>query len=298
MQMTNQLDITLAGLLLTVAVLPARGEDWPQWRGPRQDGISRETDLLEKWPEKGPTELWHVPLGNGFSAVSVVGDRAYTCFGAADGEFAVCINVADGKTIWKTRLGNLFKGGEYGDGPRATPAVDSGRVFALGGQGALCCLDAADGHVVWACDLLPKFGGKPADYGFAASPVVIGDQLVVVVGAGGGKSLAAFDKTNGAIRWTSLDDKLGYSTPVAVTVDSMPQIMVLMGEALVSVSPKDGKEYWRHEWKTELDANVATPIVADGRLFVSTGYSTGCACLNCRPKAANQPPKSSGPIRK
>ena len=87
----------------------------------------------------------------------------------------------------------------------------------------------------------------------------------------------AFDKANGKVLWTALDDKIGYSTPREVTIDGVSQIIVLMGEALVSVSPKDGKEYWRQEWKTELDANVATPVVSGNRLFISTGYSTGCA---------------------
>ena len=87
-----------------------------------------------------------MPLGNGFSAVSVVGDRAFTLFGSTEGEFAAAFNVADGKTLWKTRLGDLLKNDSYGDGPRATPAVDSGRVYALSGKGALQCLDAADGH--------------------------------------------------------------------------------------------------------------------------------------------------------
>ena len=282
MAASNRILALIPGFLLAMAILPARGDDWPQWRGPRQDGISRETGLLAQWPEKGPKELWRVPLGSGFSAVSVVDDRAYTCFGASDAEFAVCLNMADGKTLWKTRLGDLFKSDSYGDGPRATPTVDAGRVYVLSGKGGLCCLDAADGHVNWGCDLLTKFGGGvPArgspEYGFAASPVVMDDLLVVVVGAGGGKSLVAFDKISGKVRWTALDDKIGYSTPIEVTIDGVPQIIVLMGEALVSVSPKDGKEFWRHEWKTELDANVATPIVSGDRLFISSGYSTGCA---------------------
>ena len=149
--------------------------------------------------------------------------------------------------------------------------------MSLSGKGALRCLDAADGHAVWGCDLLEKFGGKPPEYGFSASPVVMGDMLVVVVGARKGKSLAAFDKATGKVLWTALDDKIGYSTPRQVTIDGVSQIIVLMGEALVSVSPKDGKEYWRQEWKTELDANVATPVISGNRLFISTGYSTGCA---------------------
>ncbi len=197
--------------------------------------------------------------------------------GSTEGEFALAVNVADGKTLWKTRLSDLLVNASYGDGPRATPAVDSGRVYVLSGKGALQCLDVADGKPVWGCDLLEKFGGKPPEYGFAASPVVVGDKLIVVAGARKGKSLVAFDKADGKVLWTALDDKIGYSTPREVTIDGVSQIIVLMGEALVSVSPADGKEYWRQAWKTEQDANVATPVISGNRLFISTGYSTGFA---------------------
>ncbi len=279
----RKLPIAIAAFF-AIIVQAARGDDWPQWRGPQHDGISRETGLLAPWPEKGPTEVWHVPLGNGFSAVSVVGDQAFTLFGSAEGEFAAAFNAADGKTVWKTRLSDLLKNDSYGDGPRATPAVDSGRVYALSGQRVLQCLDEADRHAVWGCDLLVKFGGKPPEYGFSASPVVMGDMLVVVAGARNGKSLVAFDKASGNVLWAALDDRIGYSTPREVTIDGVRQIIVLTGEAIVSVSPKDGKEFWRQAWKTELDANVATPVISGNRLFISTGYSTGCALFELSAK--------------
>ncbi|MGA2258913.1 MAG: PQQ-binding-like beta-propeller repeat protein [Thermoguttaceae bacterium] len=273
----RKLAIPTSAAIFSLIVQTTLGDNWPQWLGPKQDGISRETGLLTEWPEKGPAELWRVSLGNGFSAVSVVGDRAFTLFGSNEGEFAVAVNVADGKTVWKTRLSDLLKNDTYGDGPRATPAVDSGRVYVLSGKGALRCLDAADGNPVWGCDLLKKFGGEPPEFGFAASPVVMGDMLVVVTGARKGKSLVAFNKANGNVVWTALDDKIGCSTPREVAVNGVRQIIVLMGEAVVSVSPKDGTEYWRQAWKTELNANVATPVISGDRLFISTGYSTGCA---------------------
>src|SRR5689334_8156247 len=169
-------------LLLTRTLL---ADDWPQWRGPKQDGTSAETGLLAQWPEKGPQELWRVPLGSGFSGVSVVGDRAFTLYGTAKGEFAACFSAADGKTLWQTRLSDLLKNDSYGDGPRATPLVEAGKVYVLSGTGALKCLDAADGHELWSYDLLQKLGGKPPEYGYSASPVVVGDKLIVVAGSGG-----------------------------------------------------------------------------------------------------------------
>jgi outer membrane protein assembly factor BamB len=271
----------LKSLLTAVSCLftlqAALAEDWPQWRGPRQDGISHETGLLDKWPEKGPAELWRVPLGGGFSAVSVVGDRGFTLFSTADTEFATAFNAADGKPLWKTRLSDRYSGGSYGDGPRAAPTLDAGKVYVLSAKGALQCLDAADGQKLWGCDLLEKFGGKLPEYGFAAAPVVMGDMLVVEAGAGKGKTLAAFNKITGSVLWTTLDDRIGYSTPVEVAIGGVSQIVILTGQAVVGLSPKDGKEFWRHEWITTLDANVATPVVSGNRLFMSSGYGTGCA---------------------
>ncbi len=290
--------IPITTALLAIMVQTALGEDWPQWRGPRADGISQETGLLAQWPEKGPAELWRVPLGNGFSAVSVAGERAFTLFGSPAGEFAAAFNVADGKSLWKTRLGDLLENDSYGDGPRATPAVDSGKVYALSGKGVLHCLDAADGHSLWSCDLLAKFGGGPPEYGFAASPVVMGDMLVVDSGARKGKTLVAFDKATGNVLWTALDDKIGYSTPREVTIDGVSQIIILTGEAIVSVAPKDGKEYWRQAWTTEVGANATSPVISGNRLFMSTGYSTGCACSSFRSRRASRRPRSSGPTRR
>ena len=120
------------------------------------------------------------------------GDKLIMNFDGSDFQYIVALDKKTGKTLWKTRLGDLLKNDSYGDGPRATPAIDGGRVYVLSGKGALQCLDASDGQVVWGCDLLEKFGGKPPEYGFAASPVVIGEMLVVVVGGGfGGMSAAA-----------------------------------------------------------------------------------------------------------
>lgn len=265
----------LAGALGWLTLTTAAADDWPKWRGPQGDGISREKGLLARWPDKGPPELWRVPLGQGFSAVSVAGDRAYTMYGAPDGEFAVCLSVQDGKLLWRAPSGKLYEN-SYGNGPRATPCVDGDRVYTLGAGGALLCLEAQSGDKVWGFNVLDKFGGQNADFGLSASPAVFGNMLVAVTGAKGGKSLVALDKSNGEVLWTSLDDKAGYSTPILVEVGGVPQLIVLMGEALVSVSPKDGRELWRHPWKTELDANVATPIFHKDRLFISTGYGTGC----------------------
>src|SRR6516165_1759766 len=52
--------------------------DWPCWRGPHFDGVSRETGLLKEWPEGGPRVLWKVGLSGGYSSVTVADGRLYT----------------------------------------------------------------------------------------------------------------------------------------------------------------------------------------------------------------------------
>lgn len=278
---TAPLLLPIATLLCLLSTLQGRAAegDWPQWRGPRGDGISTETGLLETWPEAGPEVLWRVPLGAGFSAVSVVGERAYTMFGDESGEYVVCLGTADGKILWKTESGELLED-EYGNGPRATPTVEEGRVYTHGATGSLLCLDAETGEKIWGFNTLERFQAKNADFGLSASPAIFGDMLVVVAGESDGNALAAVNKQNGEVLWTSLSDKAGYSTPIRVDIDGAAQIIVLMGKAIVSVSPENGRELWRRPWITTLDANVATPIVHQGRLFVSTGYGTGCGLFS------------------
>ena len=82
--------------VLSVTAMPSLAGDWPQWRGPQHDGISRETGLISSWPEGGPQELWRVTLGKGFSAVSVVGTSAYTMYSDGDDEYVTCLDVANG----------------------------------------------------------------------------------------------------------------------------------------------------------------------------------------------------------
>lgn len=266
-------------VLLTASCVFGADGDWPQWRGPRHDGISRETGLLASWPEEGPPTLWRIPLGEGYSAVSVVDGKAYTMYSTEADEWVVCIDVADGSVVWKTRSDKALEN-EYGNGPRATPTIDAGRVYTHGATGSLLCLDANTGDKIWGFNTLEKFGAKPLEFGMSASPVVIGEMLVVVVGAPDGKSLVALNKTSGEVLWTSLNDLAGYSTPIHIDVDGTKQIVVLTGKFVVGVAAGDGRELWRHPWETTLDANVATPICHDGRLFISSGYGTGCALFH------------------
>jgi outer membrane protein assembly factor BamB len=265
---------------------PAAGPGWPQWRGPRRDGVAFSADFLTDWPADCPARLWQVDGAEGYSSFAVVDGRAYTMLREGGQEVVLCLDAADGKEVWRFPYDCRYSSG-YGSGPRSTPSVDGGRVYTVGATGVFHCLDAARGEKLWRHDLLSEFNAPPQQWGIAFSPLVEGDLVYTTPGGPNGNSLAAFDKKTGALVWKALDDAGGYSSPIGMTVDGVRQIVYFTGDAAVGVAPDTGALYWRYPWPTDFKVNAATPIILRARqgereldyVFISSGYGKGCALL-------------------
>ena len=270
-----------AALAMTLAAAAAAA-DWPQFRGPELDGISRETGLLSAWPDAGPPVVWRAPLGEGYSGISVVGDRLYTMYADGGEERVVCLDAASGGELWRYRIGNKWKD-MMGNGPRSTPTVADGVVYALGAFGQLAALDAATGKELWAQDLRQTVGARPPTWGVSSSPLVEGELLILDAGGRGGHSIIALERATGELAWASESDKAGYAMPLPLTVDGSRQVVLFTGTQLVGVDPADGRVLWKNAWKTSYDVNAATPVfIPPRRLFVASGYSTGGALFELR----------------
>lgn len=271
--------------LAVLGLVTGGAADWPQFRGPERDGVSRERGLATSWPTSGPKVLWRKPLGEGYAGISVVEGRVYTLLASGADEFAVALDGSSGAELWRSRIGDKWRD-EMGDGPRSTPTVDGGLVFALSARGMLHALGAADGKSVWQHDLTADYGARVPQWGVATSPLVEGELLLVDVGGRSGSSIVAFDKKSGKEAWRSQSDKPGYSAPIAITVSGVRQVVFFTGTQLVSLAPADGALYWKVPWETSYDVNAATPIfVPPDGLFISSGYDVGGALW--RVKAAN-----------
>ena len=168
--------------------------NWPQWRGPNRDGISKETGLLKQWPAEGPPLVWKATgAGRGYSSFSIANGKLYTMGLRGDREFVVAFDVATGKEAWATAHGSAFRN-DRGDGPRGTPTVDGDRVYALGGNGDLSALDARTGKIVWSKNVLKEFGGSNITWGISESPLVLGNKVLVNAG-GPDASIVALNKS-------------------------------------------------------------------------------------------------------
>src|SRR2546422_11235346 len=90
------------GLLTGVFTTPleSAAEDWPRWRGPDLNGISKETGWTTSWPKEGPKQLWKAEVGIGFSSVSVANGRVFTLGNAKETDTVFCFDEANGKSIW------------------------------------------------------------------------------------------------------------------------------------------------------------------------------------------------------
>lgn len=267
-----------ASLLLPVVLLSPALAQWNQWLGPNRDGKSPETGLLREWPDGGPDRVWQIEsLGAGYSSLAVAEGRIFTQ-GLKNGkQVLMALDTRTGETVWETAHGRKYSNGR-GDGPRGTPTVDGNRVYALGGDGNLICADTATGAGIWQKHLLKAYGGRNIRWGISESPLVDGDRVIVNAG-GRGASIVALNKDTGAEIWKTQSDEAGYSSAVAVEIGGVRHYIVFTGEAAVGVLAENGELLWRYDPVSNSTANIATPVVRDNYVFLSSSYGTGCALL-------------------
>ena len=275
----------LGGFLTLTLTLPLFATDWPQWRGPNRDGISTESGLSGSWPKEGLKQVWKAEVGSGYGTVSVSQGRLYIMGNTADKDTVYCLDAATGKEAWKFSYDCPAKDQNGYHGTRSTPTVDGDLVFTTSRHGHLFCLGAADGKVKWSKEFGKDFGGKTPTWGFAISPLVEGSLLIVEPG-GPEASVVALDKKTGAEVWKSGSLPAAYSSPVAYTLNGERCLAVFNARGAAGHRISDGKELWNLPWKTSYDVNAATPIVDGSKLFVSSGYGTGCALYDL---SANPP---------
>ena len=297
--------LSLCGLALVLAAcatlphdLPAAGNtdagakpfDWPQWQGPDRTAVSRETGLLQEWPQGGPPLAWEAKgLGGGYSAPSVAAGRIFGMSNRGNDEVIWALAEPDGKELWATRLGGAYRGQRMPqgkEGPGCTPTIDGDLAYALGLAGDLVCLQVADGKVVWRKSLTADFGGTPPTWSYRESPLIDGDKLIVTPG-GRQATLVALNKKTGAVIWQARvpgGDAAAYSSAIAINVGGQREYVQFLRGGLVGVAAEDGKFLWRYDRPaSRTGINVSTPVSHDGQVFAAAAYGAGGGLVKLAP---------------
>ncbi|MCY3024602.1 MAG: PQQ-like beta-propeller repeat protein [Planctomycetota bacterium] len=269
--------------VLHCAVL--RAADWPQYRGPNQDGCSPE-NVTPGWPAGGPKVVWKVPTPNGFGSFAVAAGKAFIQVSrdvdGAPKEVCLALDAATGKELWFADVGvgkydgsgNAgARGNDGGDGPRSTPTVSDGMVYVFTPDLVLYCLNIETGKPAWTKNLIKEHAGRNIGWKNAASPVVDGD-LVFVGGGGPGQSLLAFNKKTGDVVWKAHTETITHATPVAAAILGERQVIFFVQSGLLAVSAKDGKALWRFPYKFNVSTAIF-PVVSGDIVYCSAGYSVG-----------------------
>ncbi len=254
---------------------------WTGFRGPQRDGVYREQEILTKWPADGSPLLWKQPAGGGYASFAAADGRAFTIEQRRAQEVVVAYDIVTGRELWTNGWDAEFQEPLGGDGPRATPAWDAGKVYALGALGELRCLDAVSGQVLWRTNILDEHQATVLTYGTSASPLIYEDKLILAPGGSPGRSVVACDKTTGKPIWSSLDESAAYSSPVVVELAGERQLAVATKQHVHGLNPQDGKPLWEFPWVVlQGNRNIAQPlIVATNRFLLSAGYGTGCVLV-------------------
>jgi len=248
--------------------------DWPNFRGPRHDGISTEKNFCSSWT-KAPGAKWEVPVGAAYSSFAVVGDRLYTCGTRDKKQVLVCLNADNGFTLWSTPIEAAYND-DMGSGTRATPTVNDGRVYILGARGRLLCCDAGTGRELWS----HEFHNIP-QWGYSGSVLIDGSLAIFSPGNTDG-ALQAVDKKTGTVVWKCGTDGPGYSTPYPFDFEGRHYICgFAAGSAIVAELP-GGREVLSIPWNTDWKVNATAPIFHDGHLLLSSGYRTGAGLFRLR----------------
>ncbi len=284
--------IVAAVALIFPTVAFAQAE-WPQWRGPKRDGVSTDTGLLKEWPAEGPKLLWEAKgAGRGYSSLAISGGRIYTM---GDGpstaqdkdEYALCFEEATGKQLWMAKLGPAWNSGKpEWQGSRSTPTVDGDVLYALTAHGGLICLETATGKERWRKSLQKDFGGKKKDgWGYSESPLVDGDKLVCTPG-GDKATMVSLDKKTGSPTWTAAlpgDPGAGHASIVVAEIGKVRVYVTTTAGGARAIRASDGKVLWSYPFGAT--AVIPTPIVKGDLVFVDAGYGTGGALLKQVPDA-------------
>lgn len=254
---------------------PLGEPEWPAFRGPNRDGVQYGSLIRADWKTEPPKQLWKIDVGPGWSSFAVAGDLLFTQEQLGPQEMVTCYSAESGDQIWVHEDESRFSDPLGGPGPRATPTLAEGGLFATGASGHLTRLDPINGELVWQQDLREVAGREPPEWGFSASPLVTNGLVIVHAGGEGDKGILAFNAESGELRWGAPSGDHSYSSPQLTTIAGQPAILMVTNTGLHVLDPNTGKVRLDYDWTIENYRALQPRVLADDNLLIPSGMGSG-----------------------
>lgn len=265
---------------------PLAEAEWPGFRGPGRDSLVPGVRLAEDWESRPPRELWRIQVGPGWSSFAAAGRRIFTQEQRGELEAVVAYDADTGGELWAYEYPSRFFEAMGGAGPRATPTLAGGKLFALGAEGLLHRLEPETGALVWRADLRDDAQREPPIWGFAASPLIVDDLVIVHAGGEGDRGVLAYGIDDGRLRWGAPAGGHSYSSPQLSWVAGRRAVPVVTDAGLSLYDPADGSVIWEHEWPVNNYRVLQPLVIGESSILLSTGQGVGTRRLDLRAEGA------------
>ena len=273
--------VVWAGFTLLLLVGVARAENWPQWRGPLNNGVSAETGLPSSWSADENLK-WRTELPGAAGSTPVVwGDRIFLTSADAGKVSLICLSVA-GEELWRRPFGAEnweVRGGE-GNAASSSPSTDGEHVFAFAGNGDFASY-TVDGEEAWATNLEDRYGQFDMFFVMATTPWLDGDRLYLQLIHSNGWLVLAFDKNTGEELWkhkrasdAHSECEQSYASAFLYRDDDREFLLSHGADYVTAHSLADGTELWRCGGMNPRDSYnpslrfVASPVAIPGLIVV------------------------------
>ncbi len=276
--MLSGISLAAESAVASAALIASPEAGWPQFRGPRRDGISDERGLLQSWPDTGPKVLWSATgAGRGFSSPIIADGRLYVT-GDFGEELRILAFDLTGKPLWSAKNGASWLN-QY-QGARASVTYSAGRLYHENAHGRIACFEAESGKELWAVNLLERFRGENITWGLSECLLV--DERAVYATAGGRDALlVALDKRNGELLWKSdpLFEKepgpaetAGYAAPILVRFAGRRLLIGCSSRHLYCADADTGKMQWLQPRPTSYSVLAMSPVLVGNAVFMSAPF--------------------------
>lgn len=266
----------LISVYLLLNWLFAAGQDWPDWRGVNRNAVWNDNNVIENFEQRALIPGWRVNVGAGYSGPTVFNGKVYLTDrieSPEETEGVLCFDEKTGEKLWEYRYSAVYEGIGYPAGPRASVVINEGKVWSLGAMGHLVCLDAQSGKFFWSKNLKDEYQIRMPIWGIAATPLVDGNQIILQIGGSENACVVALNKNSGEEIWRNLNDGASYSAPVIFEKNGKRILVVWTEDNLVGMNPGTGDVYWKFSWKLKMAMGIATPVLYNDYLFVSSFYN-------------------------